>query len=77
MKVRGRIAKDRLAEHQEPLDVPELDVRLLGVDIDREIKEVGHEHAAARLQHVEPFHNHHVRIPHHFELAWNDVVGQM
>ena len=58
-----------------------LDVLLVGVDVDREVEEVRHEHArrpaglaVARLQHVQPFDDHDVGTIDDLELARHDVV---
>ena len=54
VEVRVRIAEHRLAQRPEPGDVPRLDVALVGVDVDREVEEIRHEHrcaAAGRAAH--------------------------
>ena len=56
-----RIAEGGLAQPHEAVDVPAVDQRFVGIDIDREVEEIGdegHELAVlrqfARLQHVQP-----------------------
>ena len=64
VEIGGRVAEGGLAEAEEALDIPAPDDRLVGIEIDREIEEVGDERdclavlgQAPGLQHVEPFHD--------------------
>ncbi len=79
-----RIAEGGFAQPHEALDVPAVDQLLVGIDIDREVEEVGdegHELAVlrqlARLQHVEPLEDQDVRPVDRHELAGQHVVGEV
>ena len=57
----------RLAQQQQPRDVPLLEILLARVDVDREVEEVGHDEARVgapaprrRLQHVHALDDHDV-----------------
>jgi len=64
VEIGGRVAERRLPEPQEALHVPALDQIVGGIDIDREIEEVGDEGNGLAvlgqlggLEHVQPLDN--------------------
>ena len=71
-----RVLEHRLAELQEALDVPLLDVFFGSVDEDREVEVVADEllAAVADLQHVQPFEDQDVGLVHGHPAAFDDVV---
>ncbi len=78
------IAERGVAQAQEAVHVPAVQVVLVGVDIDREIEEIGHErnrHAvlrhAGRLEDVEALDDEDVRPVDHLLLARHHVVDQV
>ena len=60
------IAEHRLPQREEAVDVPLLDVVLVGVEVDREVEVVADElgEPLCGLQHVEAFEDHDVRLFH-------------
>jgi hypothetical protein len=68
----------RVAQGDEPFDVPLLDVGGFGVHIDREVEVVRDVRAGApTLEDVEAFEDHDVRVADHPALGGHDVVGQV
>ena len=83
-EVRRGVAEGRLAQPQEPLDVPLADVAGRGVDVDAEVEEVAQGQAAAavlahagRLEHVEALDDDDVGLAHDDVLVGDHVVGQV
>ena len=73
------VLEDRVAEGEEALDVPLLDVVFFGVDVDREVEVVADElgRLVADLQDVETLEDHDVRLADHVLLARDDVVDDV
>ena len=81
MKVGARIAEGCLAQTHEARDVPLLNHLGIGVDVDREIEEIGDERNGLsifghprRLQDVQPLDNENIGSIDHQDLAWKNVV---
>ena len=70
--------------NEQPVDVPGLEVVPRRIDVDREVEEVGDDHARLgppaprrRLQHVHAFDDHDVGAAQHDLLAVDDVVREV
>ena len=71
-------------EQQKSVDVPAFEIFFRGVDVDREVEEVGNRDARfrpaatrRRLQHVDAFHDDDVGRGQHDLVIFDDVVRQM
>ena len=83
-EVRRRVAEGGLAQAQEAVDVPALDVGQGGVDVDGEVEEVADRQAGAAvvahaggLEDVEALDDHDVGALHHDLLVGDHVVDEV
>jgi hypothetical protein len=84
MKVRHRIAERGRAQREKAIDIPLAQHVLVGVEIDREVEEVGHERdglailgRATGLQHVQPLDDQDVRMVDLDPLIGHHVVDEV
>ena len=84
MKVGRRILEDRALQLEKAGDVPLLDVRLAGIDIEREVEEIRHDDRRwsgrlerGGLQDVESFEDQDVGAGDRDRFARHDVVALM
>ena len=84
MEIGGRVLERGAAQAQEALDIPAPDRFLVGIEIDREIEEVGDEglrfvsiRRLPRLQDVQPFDNENIRPVDRNRFALKNIVGEV
>src|SRR5260370_36052229 len=80
-EVRGRIAESRFAQRQETLNIPLLDVALIGIDVDAK---VGDEAAMlflvvaiSGLENVQALYNKDVGAADHLHFLRNNIIDEM
>src|SRR5271165_3926035 len=83
-EIAAGIAEGRVAQAHEPLDVPLLEQRILGVQEDREVEEIGNERnllavarQSVRRQDVDALDDQYVRTIDGGRLALNNVVSEV
>ena len=82
MEVRAGLVEGHVAELDDPVQVPAHDVRLVGVDVDRQVEEVRDRQRLARprpgrLEDVEPFEDEDVGAVDLDVRVGDDVVGDV
>ena len=79
VEIGRRVSERGWLQLEEALDIPGLDVGLLGIEIDREVEEIRHHYRriAARQQHVEALEHQDVRQPDQLPLRRHDIADQM